>query len=159
MMNGSTLLWAPAHHFAAFWGFFWLTPKVWFVCYAIVYIKFQAGGGPGPGSHPVILRANSPATPGTIQDTLPPALPVQRIPNPHVCSPHFTLNTSTHCQTEPTIATWTSNVKLGLYLFYTYVVKVLFCFLSFCFFTFVILHAFIHIFLKSNLTIHYIQYP
>merc|ERR1719385_677058 len=40
-------------------------------------------GGPGPGSHPVILRANSPATPGTIQDTLPPALPVQRIPNPH----------------------------------------------------------------------------
>eukprot|EP00092_Neocalanus_flemingeri_P012405 GFUD01013373.1.p1 GENE.GFUD01013373.1~~GFUD01013373.1.p1 ORF type:complete len:1237 (+),score=326.19 GFUD01013373.1:521-3712(+) len=36
-----------------------------------------------PGSHPVILRANSPATPGTIQDTLPPALPVQRIPNPH----------------------------------------------------------------------------
>merc|ERR1740123_2880685 len=44
----------------------------------------QAGGQlPGPGSHPVILRANSPATPGTIQDTLPPALPVQRIPNPH----------------------------------------------------------------------------
>merc|ERR1719474_1807594 len=40
----------------------------------------QAGA---PGSHPVILRANSPATPGTIQDTLPPALPVQRIPNPH----------------------------------------------------------------------------
>merc|ERR1719264_377713 len=37
----------------------------------------------GPGAHPVILRANSPATPGTIQDTLPPALPVQRIPNPH----------------------------------------------------------------------------
>ena len=37
----------------------------------------------GP-SHPVILRANSPATPGTIQDSLPPALPVQRIPNPHV---------------------------------------------------------------------------
>merc|ERR1719249_588886 len=26
----------------------------------------------GPGAHPVILRANSPATPGTIQDTLPP---------------------------------------------------------------------------------------
>merc|ERR1719237_661844 len=40
----------------------------------------------GPGAHPVILRANSPATPGTIQDTLPPALPVQRIPNPHVCN-------------------------------------------------------------------------
>merc|ERR1719319_1501771 len=37
----------------------------------------------GAGAHPVILRANSPATPGTIQDTLPPALPVQRIPNPH----------------------------------------------------------------------------
>ena len=48
------------------------------------FINFQ--GGPGPGSHPVILRANSPATPGTIQDTLPPALPVQRIPNPHVCN-------------------------------------------------------------------------
>ena len=40
--------------------------------------------GSGAGGHPVILRANSPATPGTIQDTLPPALPVQRIPNPHV---------------------------------------------------------------------------
>merc|ERR1719347_1684451 len=41
------------------------------------------GAGVGAGGHPVILRANSPATPGTIQDTLPPALPVQRIPNPH----------------------------------------------------------------------------
>merc|ERR1719347_343059 len=45
--------------------------------------QMQAAPGPVPGSHPVILRANSPATPGTIQDTLPPALPVQRIPNPH----------------------------------------------------------------------------
>ena len=45
----------------------------------------------GPGAHPVILRANSPATPGTIQDTLPPALPVQRIPNPHVCNASSTL--------------------------------------------------------------------
>ena len=45
----------------------------------------------GPGAHPVILRANSPATPGTIQDTLPPALPVQRIPNPHVCNASSTV--------------------------------------------------------------------
>ena len=54
------------------------------------FYNFQ--GGPGPGSHPVILRANSPATPGTIQDTLPPALPVQRIPNPHVCNYQTLLN-------------------------------------------------------------------
>ena len=45
---------------------------------------FQSSAAGGGGGHPVILRANSPATPGTIQDTLPPALPVQRIPNPHV---------------------------------------------------------------------------
>ena len=52
----------------------------------------------GAGAHPVILRANSPATPGTIQDTLPPALPVQRIPNPHVCNQHWTtLNSSMWC--------------------------------------------------------------
>ena len=57
----------------------------------------------GPGAHPVILRANSPATPGTIQDTLPPALPVQRIPNPHVCNASSTLSSYNNQRVEYTL--------------------------------------------------------
>ena len=128
----------------AFEAVFCFPLTVWFTRY------FQAGGPsphPGPGSHPVILRANSPATPGTIQDTLPPALPVQRIPNPHVCkyklytkyqiwflsTPTVYLNISCRSFYHDFILK-ESKVKLNCYHRYMWFrFKFLFLFLLFCF--------------------------